>query len=170
MFELKRIHLNAVPAALKRAERYRLLNEPREAESICRDVLAVDPENQEAAVMLLLTLTDQFVQGFGVALADALAVLERIRDPYEKAYYTGLVHERWAKAQLRRRVPGHAVMGWLQQALAWYERAESMAPSGNDEALLRWNACVRLIQSDEQLRGSQKPAAPGPDRLEMPLE
>ena len=37
-----------MPAALEKALRYRLLNEPVEAESICRDVLEVDPDNQAA--------------------------------------------------------------------------------------------------------------------------
>ena len=43
--ELKRISQAALPAALAKAERYRLLNEPEQAESICRDVLAVEPKN-----------------------------------------------------------------------------------------------------------------------------
>ena len=63
MFTLKPIDPAAVPAALQQAERYRLLNEPEEAESICLDVLAVEPDNQQALVMLLLSLTDQFVTG-----------------------------------------------------------------------------------------------------------
>src|SRR5579864_3525344 len=58
--ELKTLSLEAVPRALAKAERYRLLNEPGEAESICRDALDADPDNQDALVMLLLALTDQF--------------------------------------------------------------------------------------------------------------
>ena len=60
MFELKSISTQAIARAIVKAERYRLLNEPQEAESICRDILTVDPENQEALVMLLLSITDQF--------------------------------------------------------------------------------------------------------------
>ena len=59
MFELKRLSDEAIPAALEKALRYRLLNKPAEAESICRDVLQIDPENQEALVVLLLALTDR---------------------------------------------------------------------------------------------------------------
>ena len=54
MFELKRLSEEAIPAALEKATRYRLLNEPAEAESICHDVLQIDPENQQALVVLLL--------------------------------------------------------------------------------------------------------------------
>ena len=60
MFELKTLSKSAVPAALAQAERYRLLNEPAEAESICLDVLRVEPDNQDALVTLVLSLTDQF--------------------------------------------------------------------------------------------------------------
>jgi len=45
---------------LTKAERYRLLNEPEEAESICRDILDVDPTHEAALVNFLLALTDQF--------------------------------------------------------------------------------------------------------------
>ena len=62
MFQLKPLHKDAIPAALAKAERYRLLNEPGEAESICLDVLQVDPGSQDALVMLILALTDQFPQ------------------------------------------------------------------------------------------------------------
>ena len=50
MAELKRILPSAAPVALEKALRYRLLNEPMQAESICRDVLEVDPSNKEALV------------------------------------------------------------------------------------------------------------------------
>ena len=56
MFEPKPISRDAIPAALAKAERYRLLNEPGEAESICLDILQIEPANQEAIVTLLLHL------------------------------------------------------------------------------------------------------------------
>ena len=52
VFNLKPLSRDAVPAALIKAERYRLLNEPGEAESICLDILQVDPANRDATVML----------------------------------------------------------------------------------------------------------------------
>src|SRR5258707_15048160 len=100
MFELKRLSPEAVPAALERSLRYRLLNEPAEAERICHDVFEIDPENQEALVMLLLTITDRLGKGYGVGVTEAQQVLALLRDGYERAYYKGIVCERRCKAQL----------------------------------------------------------------------
>src|SRR4030088_14077 len=99
-FELKAVSPEAGPRALAKAERYRLLNEPGEAESICRDVLQVEPDNQEALTTLLLALTEQFDVDASTVV-EACATVGRLRDEYERAYYTGIVAERRAKARLR---------------------------------------------------------------------
>jgi hypothetical protein len=152
-FELKILSSEAVPRALEKAQLYRLLNEPGEAESICLDALRIDPENREALVTLLLALTDQFDTSAPSAVGDARSIVEQIRDEYERAYYTGIIHERRAKAQLRQRAPGCGPRAyeWLREAMTWYERAEAMRPPGNDDAILRWNACARLIMRDQHL-------------------
>jgi hypothetical protein len=153
MFELKRLSRDAIPAALERAERYRLLNEPFDAESICEDVLAVDAGNQPAQVMLLLALTDQFSEHLGVPLSRARGIASRLQDPYSRLYYSGLVAERAAKAHLRRGgvAAGHMAYELVREALAAYEQAGPLAPADNDEAVLRWNTCVRLLSSNAQL-------------------
>src|SRR5205814_8989764 len=97
-FELKKLSKAAIPAALERAERYRLLNEPAQAESICQDVLAVESDTQQALITLLLAITDQFGQGGSVSRARE--VLRRIQGVYEKAYYAGVISERTGRAQL----------------------------------------------------------------------
>jgi hypothetical protein len=150
MFELKRLSHEAIPAALERAERYRLLNEPIDAESICEDVLTVDPDNQAALVMLLLSLTDQFSEQLGAPLARARAVVARLKDEYSRLYYGGLIAERAAKAHLRRGgfAAGHIAYELLREALAVYEQAAKLAPADNDEGVLRWNTCVRLLTSN----------------------
>ena len=147
MFELKRITPEAVPSALSKAERYRLLNEPEEAESICLDVLAVEPANQAALIMLLLSLTDQFPAGRGECVAEAEAVLPRLAGEYERRYYAGIIWERRATARLHRGGTGgsHAVAHWLRQAMGRYEAAEAIRPAGHDDAILRWNNCARLF-------------------------
>src|SRR5437773_10219819 len=94
MSELKALHKEAIPAALEKATRYRLLNEPAEAESICLDVLRADPENQEAIITLLLALTDRFTKGYGVSDTQIKQLLARIRSEYERAYYAGIFAER----------------------------------------------------------------------------
>jgi hypothetical protein len=151
-FELKAISPEAVARALAKAERYRLLNEPGEAESICRDVLQVEMDNQEALTMLLLALTEQFHDDAST-VADARAVVGRLRDEYERAYYTGIVAERRAKARLRHGMPGCGPQAyeWLRNAMSSYEEAEAIRPAGNDDARLRWNACARLIMRDRHL-------------------
>ena len=88
-FELKTLSPEAVPRALAKAERYRLLNEPGEAESICLDALEVDPDNQEALATLLLALTDQFDADPTSRRRSAGRPSRGSRDEYERAYYTG---------------------------------------------------------------------------------
>src|SRR5436309_12673472 len=100
MFELKPLNQDAIPAALDKALRYRLLNEPGEAESICLDVLQIDPNNQEALVALLLAMTERLAKGYSVGDTQIKEVLGRLSDEYERLYYTGIVWERRAKARL----------------------------------------------------------------------
>src|SRR5438876_11870564 len=106
MPDLKRLHKDAISAALEKAERYRLLNEPAEAESICLDILAVDPENQRAVIILLLALTDRFEKGYGVSETQTKELLRRMRSEYEREYYSGIVAERRAKTKLRKQTTG----------------------------------------------------------------
>ncbi|MCZ6542173.1 MAG: hypothetical protein O6941_06675 [Planctomycetota bacterium] len=152
MVELKAISKQAIPSALDKAQRYRLLNDPQNAESICRDVLRADSNNQEALVLLLLTLTDQFGKDLRVAVHHAQEVLPRIEDKYERTYHGAVICERWAKAQLARGAPGYAVYEWFCRALDAYEQAQAGSPPGNDDAILRWNACARIMKRNEQIR------------------
>jgi len=158
MFELKPLSKEAIPAALRRAERYRLLNEPAEAESICLDILQSDPGNQQALITLLLALTDQFPDGHADTVQEAQRVLGRLSGEYERSYYAGIICERRAKAQLNHHTPGsgYNAHDWLREAMSWYEKAERLRPAGNDEAILRWNTCARLIMRHPDLRPSQE--------------
>ena len=160
MPEPKPISRESIPAALQKAERYRLINDPSSAESICLDVLAVDPENQQGLVTLVLAITDQFAEAPTEGVRRAREVLPRLRDEYQRAYYGGIVCERCAKAQLRSGAPraGEMAYRWLAEAMSWYERAESQRPAGHDEAILRWNTCTRLIARHPHLRpGAEEP-------------
>ena len=152
-FQPKPISKEGVPAALEKAKRYRLLNEPAAAESICLDVLAADSENQEALVMLLLAITDQFDEEHAAGVRRAREVLSRVRDEYRRNYYGGIICERHATALLRQGVPraGESAYAWLREAMEWYEKAEAMRPAGNDEAILRWNTCARILSRNAAL-------------------
>jgi hypothetical protein len=146
-YVIKRIQASGVEAALQKADKYRELNQPAEAESICRDVLAVDPDHQLALRVLGLALTDQLEPSGGGRFAEVQKVFARLRDPYERAFYGGLACERQAKAQLGARIPLQSVQPLFDQALARYAEAENLRPPGNDDAILRWNSCVRALRA-----------------------
>jgi hypothetical protein len=151
-FDLKPVSEIAIPEALEKAHRYRLLNEPWQAESICLDVLAVDPGNQTAAVTLLLALTDQF--GVESSPARAREVLASIRGDYEQAYYAGIIAERSARARIRQGFRGANFKAYQEfiAAMRWYEQAQSKRPPGNDDSILRWNTCARTLMRHPELR------------------
>jgi hypothetical protein len=163
-FALKRISADAVERAVGRAEHYRLLNDPDQAESICLDILAVDPGNQRARITLILSLTDQFQKGGGShGVRRAKEHLAKLPGDYERAYYSGLVAERQGRAHL-----SHGGMErtfayeGLHEAMHHYEQADKLKPAGVDDAILRWNACVRTIQRES--------LQPRRDEPELPLE
>ena len=145
-FKLKSISPQGIDAALSKVELYRFLNEPEEAESICQDVLAAQPGHQLALRLLGLTITDQFTGTPADRYSDVESTFQQLTDRYEKLYYTGLMHERRAKAQLRAGRPPHTIFVLLEEAMRCYEEAEKIRPTGNDDTILRWNRCVRLIQ------------------------
>jgi hypothetical protein len=153
MFALKPISRNSVEGSLAKAERYRLLNEPDEAESICRDILEVDPQNRQARVSLILALTDQFQQDTS-KFPSAISVISCLETEYDQAYYSGIAWERRAKAVHGAGAQGSSgyVYDWLVKALQLFEQAERLRPSGNDDAILRWNTCVRFLDRHKELR------------------
>ena len=159
MFELKPISREGIPRAIAKAERYRLLNEPQEAESICRDILRIDADNQEVLTMLLLAITDQFGKSHDVGVEQAKKVLAKLSGEYERAYYAGVIGERWGKARLRGEVHPSLVSGFFAEAMDWYAKAMASSPAGNDDAILRWNACVRFMQQNPHLRSETGEAA-----------
>ena len=165
-FVLKRLSSDSVATALEKAERYRLLNEPQQAESICRDVLEVEPGNSRARTMLLLSLTDQFPRGRKGCLEEARALLPTLPGEYKKAYYAGIISERQGRALLERNTPssGAVAYRWLVEAMESYEQAGRVRSQGNDDALLRWNTCARMIMDDERVR--PEAGAGSPDMLE----
>ena len=149
MFELKSLTREAVPAAREKAHRYRLLNEPEQAESICHDVLRVDPADQEALATLILALTDRFVGPRPVSPRKARELLPRLAGEYDREYYAGLIDEREGIAWLRSEKPraGPAAYDCFRGAMAHYERADAVRPPANDDARLRWNSCARVIMA-----------------------
>ncbi len=162
MTELKKISHEAIPRAVQKAERYRLLNQSWATESICLDILDVDAGNQQVLVMLLLALTDQFAAETYEFTRRARALLGRITDPYQRAYYEGIIHERLAHAQLAHSALQAEAMAYesLRSAMDAFERAEALRVTGNDDSILRWNTCSRALERlrmVEQAEGQYEP-------------
>ena len=146
-YELKRISPAGITEAISKAQLYRSLSEPEEAESICRDILAIEPQHQRALRLLGLALTDQFTGVSSDRDREAEQTFQQLRDPYERLYYTGIAYERRAKAQLRSGQPPYTVLPLFEHAMRSFGEAEKIRPAGNDDAILRWNRCVRLLQT-----------------------
>ena len=147
MFELKPLSPQAVPSAIDKAKHYRLLNEPAAAESICLDILAVDPDNQEALITLVLAMSDRFGKDYAVGDNRIQDYLSKIVNDYDRAYFTGIVYERRAKATLNK--GGVNAYELFEQAMESFQKAEALRPSGNDDAILRWNGCARIISRND---------------------
>lgn len=152
-FELKSISPDDVDAAIRRAEHYRLLNQPVQARSICQDVLAVDPDNQQALVVLILATTDDFKTGAS-PVSQAKEYVNKLTDEYERRYYNGIIAERRARALLTKGPSAVFAYDVFRDAMEWYEEAAVVRPEGNNDATLRWNSCVRTIK-DRNLRSRE---------------
>jgi hypothetical protein len=150
-FELKSISEQSIPEALTKVERYRLLNEPSLAESICLDILAIVPDHQQALISLLLARTDQFHAHVNVKAAREL--LAQIKGDYERAYYEGIIWERLGNARIRHGGDGAGASAYhaLRAAMDHYEKAMSFAMPGNDDSILRWNTCARVIMANPEI-------------------
>jgi hypothetical protein len=158
-YQLKSISKPGIPEAIAKAELYRYLNEPEEAESICRDILAVDADHQLARRMLSLAITDQFTGAASDRYAEVQSIFQSLRDAHERNYYSGLLHERRAKARLHSGCSAHILLPLVEEAMRCFAEAEKIRPAGNDDSILRWNRCVRLLESRPEFHSVH----PGPE-------
>ncbi len=145
--KLKPISKNGIAAAITKVHHYRSLNEPEEAESICNDILAAQPGHQVALRLYGLSITDQLSGQPADRYQEAEKAFQGLADRYERLYYLGILYERRAKAQLRSGHAPHTLLVLFEEAMNYFEQAERIRPPDNDESLLRWNRCVRLLQS-----------------------
>ena len=162
-FELKRLPRASVDAAIAKAEHYRDLNQPEEAESICLDVLDLEPGHVKAWKLLGLAITDRFPSGQVGLLEQAIHAFEKLPDPYERTYHLGVAWERAAKAHVEKN-ESHSAVASFEHALALFEKAEHMRPDLPDP-ILRWNRCVRLLISHPPLRAAS--LAPREDEVHL---
>ncbi len=147
MPELKPLPKEAVPEAHEKAKHYRYLGASWQAESICRDILETDPDNQEVINTLVLAITDQFESFARTSPAYALEMANKLTDPYKAEYCKGLIYERRAIATYKRNLEGGGSMAYthFERAMQHYENAEKHEPGDKKVSILRWNACARFI-------------------------
>ena len=149
MLPLKPISKDSIPKALIRAKHYRLLNEPWQAESICRDILKVEVNHQVAILYLILSITDQFDDEKSSSYSvEAKELCTQLNSAFEQKYYRGIIAERLGKTTLSRNTPRvkYIAYEYYRTAMEFFEEAEKIQPEGNQDAILRWNACVRRIE------------------------
>ncbi|MBC8551249.1 MAG: hypothetical protein PSN35_00740 [Candidatus Thioglobus sp.] len=143
------IHKDSISTVLEKARQYRSLREPDLAISICIDVFAVDPENQEALVIYILALTDQYShQHVKVQPKKIIETIARLTSEFHQIYYTGIFLERKARALLRNPMSQSFAYEGLMEAIVKYEAAEKMAPSHCSDPILRYNSCLRTIEKE----------------------
>lgn len=99
--DLHDIHPDSIELALDKARQYRSLHEPEIAESICLDILHIEPENQKALVLYILALSDQLHHaGKKTQVQSIEQAIQKLQSRYQQYYYTGLLHERRARFML----------------------------------------------------------------------
>ncbi|MEE2959780.1 MAG: hypothetical protein VYA34_03475 [Myxococcota bacterium] len=148
-FELKKISHDGIEHALEKSRHYRLLNEPEQAESLCLDILEIEPNNQAALVIVVLALTDQFANdGASRTIRRANEYIAKLSNEYHKLYYAGIVYEREGRATLRRHMAHAEAYACFRDAMHCYEKANEIKPEHNDDAIQRWNSCARTIMKE----------------------
>jgi hypothetical protein len=130
--------------------------------------LAIEPQHQFAVRLLGLALTDQFTGRGSDRYRETEEIFRQLQEPYERLYYTGILHERRAKAQLNAGQPPRSLLALFEQALHSFAEAEKIRPAGNDDAILRWNRCVRLLQNSAYEWGELEPEFVSFDAQETP--
>ena len=151
-FEPKPISKEGVPLALQKAERYRVINDPSSAESICLDVLEVDPDNQQALVTLLLAITDQFAECADRRRAPRAGAAAPAGRRYQRAYYAGIICERCAKAQLQ---PGAPRLG--RDGVRLVSRGDDLVREGGGPAPRRQRRGDPPLEHLRPPAGAQRP-------------
>ncbi len=143
------IHKDSIGTVLDKARQYRSLREPDLAISICIDVFAVDPDNQDALVVYILALTDQCSHGgTKVQHKKIIETIVKLESEFHRHYYTGIFLERKARALLKNPMSQSFAYEGLMEAIAKYEIAEKMAPKHCADPILRYNSCLRTIEKE----------------------
>ncbi len=98
-------------------------------------------------------MTDQFERDLSKPFPKAREAVQGLTDDYCQIYYRGIICERRAKVHFERGGPGSGYLAydWFRQAMDAYEKAIDRRLTGNADAILRWNACARVIMNNSDL-------------------
>ena len=101
------------------------------------DILAVEPENQEALRELIGAIAQQVGSGVGGDVSETARLIGELKSEFDRAYYSGIVQERRAKELLAHGTlgVGPAVYDLLVKAMDHYESAQAVSAPGNDSAI-----------------------------------
>lgn len=144
------IHQKNIGLALEKAKQYRSLLESELAISICLDIFAIDNDNQNALVIYILALSDTFSHHNANATKPDKKILDaikRLKSEYQSVYYLGIFYERKARSLMRQPMSRSFAYDLFTQAIAHFQQAEKIS-EGSDDAILRYNACVRAIKNE----------------------
>ncbi len=148
--KLHDIRLTAIDQAIEKAKQYRSLLEPEIAESICLDVLNIDPDNQSVLIIYILALLDQISRAETQSQIKTIErTIEKLSSQYQRYYYTGLLNERRARHLITQAMSHSFAYEYFAEALNYYQQAIDRCPEKNDEAILRWNSCIRTIEKEK---------------------
>lgn len=148
--KLHDIRISAVKKALKKAKQYRSLLEPEIAESICLDILNIDPENQDVLIVYILALLDQISRTENQTHIKTIErTIDNLTSQYQRYYYLGLLSERRARHLLTQAMSRSFSYDYFIEALTSYQQAIELCPQKNDEAILRWNSCIRTVETEK---------------------
>ena len=171
MFELKRLTAAGIPAALEKAEQYRLLNQPWAAESICWDTYAaVDPTHQHALRTRLLAQTDQLGSDMGAVRRCApkrLAVDSLMRTSVHIMPASSASVSRRRHWNIARLAPGTPPMTNCAKRWSGTTRPRPSGSAGDDDAILRWRLPARACSIS---RRTSPPRGDGLERARDPGE
>ena len=143
------IHKDSIYTVLDKARQYRSLREPDLSISICLDVFAIDPDNQDALVIYILALTAQYShQHAKVQPKKIVEIIAKLKSEFHQIYYTGIFLERKARALLKNPMSHSFAYEGLMEAIAKYELAEKISPKHCSDPILRYNSCLRTIEKE----------------------
>ena len=96
----------------------------------------------------MLAITDQFGANNSSFYTEANKLCNQLQNEYERYYYQGIIEERSGKAVLKRSSPRvtYIAYEYYRNAMHFFEKADKISSEDNQDAILRWNACIRGIQ------------------------